>query len=308
VRAAAAGALGRVRRVESIPLLVERMELEDGRLRADIARALESLTARSFGLRVELWRKFWESFGEGFRLPTEEDLAKLAVARARSAERYEDGVSYHGIDTPSKRVVFALDISGSMELDVVQKERFEAGGYPSFRRIDIIKTELSRTIERLDPKVEFNVLAFATEVKPWKRKLVPANALTRAAAIDWIARLEPIGGASKEDLARVGLVASADLESGRTNAWDALLMGIGADGEGGSRDEYQVAVDTLFFLSDGQPSAGEVIEPEEFLRRVQELNRTRRVVIHTIQIGELNLGFLERLAAENGGRFVDLGR
>ena len=66
--------------------------------------------------------------------------------------------------------------------------------------MDIVKTELQRTIENLEDYVEFNILAFATEVKPWKKKLVKANVLNKSNAIDWVGRLEPLGGASRQDL------------------------------------------------------------------------------------------------------------
>jgi Mg-chelatase subunit ChlD len=78
---------------------------------------------------------------------------------------------------------------------------------------------------------------------------------------------------------------------------------------GGLKDkEYEVAVDTIFFLSDGRPSTGEFVDTEDILREVLKANELRKVVIHTIAIGEFQKSFMQRLAEKSGGVFVDLGR
>jgi len=309
VRASAIHALGVVRRVESIPLLIERMALEEGRLVADIGEALGEISGRNFGQRLEGWQQFWATFGERFVIPSDEELAKLREAQARSREKYSPpgAVSYHGIETPSRRIVFVIDVSGSMESEVVDKERFEAGEYPSMLRIDIVKTELVRTLEKLESYVEFNVLAFATDVMSWKTTLVAANVLNKSSAMDWVGRLEALGGASKEDLARAGLVGAANLEAGKTNTHAALMAALGVE-PGARKDDYEVALDTIFFLSDGRPSHGEYVDPDDILREVRAVNELRKVVIHTIAIGEFQKEFMRQLALQNGGVFVDLGR
>ena len=72
--------------------------------------------------------------------------------------------------------------------------------------------------------------------------------------------------------------------------------------------DYKVDVDTIFFLSDGRPTVGEFVDPDDILREVKSVNELRKVVIHTIAIGEFQKDFMKRLAEENGGVFVDLGR
>ena len=201
-----------------------------------------------------------------------------------------------------------IDVSGSMEQEIVETERYQDGDYPSFRRIDIVKTELARTVQGLEPYVKFSILAFATDVKPWKKGLVKANVLNKSSAASWIAKREAIGGASKSDLHRAGLVASANLEAGRTNTYTALIEALGVTEKGGPTEDYEVAVDTIFFLSDGRPSGGKFVDPEDILREVREANELRKVVIHTLAIGEFQRGFMRDLASENGGVFVDLGR
>ncbi|TDJ76009.1 MAG: hypothetical protein E2O39_03685, partial [Planctomycetota bacterium] len=156
--------------------------------------------------------------------------------------------------------------------------------------------------------VKFNILSFATDTKSWKKGLVSANVLNKSSAMDWSKRLEPIGGASQEDLARVGLVVSAGLEAGKTNTFGALEWALGMAGRGTKDKHYEVAVDTIFFLSDGRPTHGRFVDPDDILREVRAANDLRKVVIHTIAIGEFQKTFMERLAQENSGVFVDLGR
>lgn len=311
VRASAIAALASVRRLESIEPLILRLTVEEGRLRADIGMALDEITGKTLGDRLEQWQSFWAAYKDKFKIPTDAELAKLRAKQKENREKYKPSgpaTSYHGIETPSRSILFVIDVSGSMENLVVEKERFQDGGYPSMMRIDIVKTELARTIERLEPNVNFNIIAFGTDVKYWKKALVPANTLNRTAGKDYAMKLEPLGGSSKEDLASVGLTGSANLEAGKTNTYGALSAALGIAGRGTKDKHYAVAVDTVFFLSDGRPSHGEYVDPEDILREVRAANQLRKVVLHTIAIGEFQKEFMKSLAEQNGGVFVDLGR
>jgi Mg-chelatase subunit ChlD len=307
VRACAIHALGTVRHKDSMQPLIEALEREEGRLRADAATALESLTARGFGQRLELWQRFWSNYKDRYEIPTDAELAALRAKQAEHAEIYKpsEGVAFHGVDTPSRRVLFIIDVSGSMENEVVDKERFAEGEYPSFSRMDIVKTELARTIEGLESYVEFNILAFATEVTRWKKGLTRANVLNKSSAMDFARKLEPLGGASKQELAEVGLVGAASLGAGKTNTYGALAAGLGLDGK--RPKGYDTKLDTIFFLSDGKPTTGQFTDRDEILREIKRANDLRRIVIHTIALGQFEKGFMRRLAKENGGVFVDLG-
>jgi hypothetical protein len=309
VRATAIAALGRVRHRDSIALLIERLPLEEGRLVEDISRSLTLITGRSYGTRIDGWQRFWETFGDRYQIPTDEELARLAEARAKNREQYvprEGTISYLGLETPSQSIVFVIDVSGSMEQEVIDRERFKDGEYPSWKRIDVIKTELIKTVRSLDSNTEFNVIAFATDVNLWKKRLVKANTLNKSSAESWVGRLEAIGGSSKEGLARAGLTASANLEGGKTNTYAALMAALDVDPDRPERD-YETDIDTVVFLSDGRPSHGRFVEPDDVLREIRTVNELRKVTIHTITLGEFEKDFMERLAQENGGTFVDLG-
>jgi hypothetical protein len=309
VRSSAAKALQRVRHKRSILPLITRMEAEEGRLRVDYSEALREVTGRDFGTDVEGWKRFWATYGERFEIPTDQELAKLREKQRESKARYvpPGSTTFGGVDTPSRALLFIIDVSGSMEHEVAEKDRFKDGGYAGFSRMEIVRTELQRTIERLESYVQFNILAFASEVRPWKRTLVPANVLNKSSAVDFARRLEALGGSSKDELALAGLVGAANLGAGRTNTYAALMAGLEAAGQGAKDKSYAVAVDTIFFLSDGRPSVGDYTDPKDVLREVREANELRKVVIHTIAIGDFQKDFMEMLAEENGGVFVDLG-
>jgi len=77
--------------------------------------------------------------------------------------------------------------------------------------------------------------------------------------------------------------------------------------KGKAASDYTVPLDTIFFLSDGRPSHGDFVDPDDILREVRLANELRKVVIHTIAIGEFQKEFMRQLAEESGGVFVDLG-
>jgi HEAT repeat protein len=315
VRKSAIAALTKVRSAESIDPMIRALEKEEGVLVPEIAEGLACLTGQDLGSDAEKWKAWWAGAKANFALPSAEAIAYLRTRHeARTGgpprEYQKSGtVEYHGIDTPSRSILFIIDVSGSMESVVTEKERFESGHYPSFKRIDIVKTELQRTLDHLEPFVHFNILAFATDVDFWKKQLVPANVLNKAAAKDWAGGLLAIGGNSKEDLAAVGLMGSANLDKGKTNTYGALMAGLSVKpGVRTGEKSYAVEVDTIFFLSDGRPTVGDFVDPDDILREVLAANELRKVKIHTIAIGEFQKDFMRKIAEKTGGVFVDLGK
>lgn len=317
VRLAAIRGLREVRRTESVAPLVARMQIEEGRLVEEMALALRNLTGREFGMDPPMWKQFLVEEGPAYQIPTEEGLkfllGKRDLSTGKSTWKVENpqvGAVFGGIETSSRSIIFILDQSGSMEAEVVERERYKDRGYPSMMRIDIVKTELQRTIERLEPNVNFNILAFATELNPWKKNLVAANLINKTAAKEWVGRLEAIGGNSKSDLVEAGLGASANISAGKTNTYGALMWSLNAMGPR-TKDpflkNYQIAADTVFFLSDGRPTVGDFVEPDDILREFLEANELRQVTLHTLAIGEFEKDFMKSLAEKCGGVFVDLG-
>jgi HEAT repeat protein/Mg-chelatase subunit ChlD len=314
VRVSAMEGLARLRHKDSIGPLIDALEREPGRLKDDAAKALTRITGRDFGTTVASWRRFWKDWGDKFVVPTEAELAKRRESQATTNARYETATAFNGIETPSVSMLFVIDVSGSMKHLMTDKERFKDRGYPSLARIEIVKFELKKTIGELGDNVKFNVVAFGTEIDPWRKELVSANGLQKAAAQDWIDKLEPLGASTKNsDLIEAGLQAPDANNSGggRTNTHDALMYALGmvdAKGKPIRKADYRVEVDTVFFLSDGRPSAGPLVDPSDILRVVAEVNALRKAVIHTIALGDFDKRFMKTLAEDSGGQFVDLGQ
>jgi HEAT repeat protein len=317
VQIAAVQTAAKLRIAAAIEPLIALMR-KGGRLEEETAEALFKITALDFGTDPDEWALQWEKLKSiQWRIPTDEELAKKAESRKRTDAFYgkkEETTAFAGIPTTSTKVLFIIDVSGSMEDLVLDTERW-SGRYENMQKLTIVKGELLSTLEGLAPNTDFNVVSFASEVKPFKKFLVPANIVNKAAAMAWVRNLKPIGGSEAQALAGAGLSGSANLEAGKTNTFAALMYAFGIDPENPPAQGPQTGkasiknrIDTVFFLSDGRPSTGKLVDTEEIRKAVTELNRDYKMVLHAIAIGEFHKSFLKSLAEENGGVFVDLGR
>jgi HEAT repeat protein len=251
VRVAAVRGLSRLRRKESVDLLIERIDKEEGRMLAEIVDVLRGLTGKPFGYAPGAWKEWWTGAKDEFVLP---DKARaLASSQANMT-------TYYGVPVLSNRVVFVTDMSGSMS---------ETTGAES--RMEQAKKELSRVLSQLNPAAQVNMIFFDDRIEPWHKGLMPIKThLKEAQAV--VARLAP---------------------RGQTNIFDSLELAFA------HKD-----ADTLYLLSDGDPTAGRIIDKEDILREVRKMNRLRQIVIHTVSFGESP--FLKELATQNGGQYVEI--
>jgi HEAT repeat protein len=251
-RVTAVRALGRMKSKEAIDLLLERLDKEEGRVLGELVDALRALTGKPFGFAPGQWREWWAREREAFTGP-------------KAVEGVEAGAgqtTYHGVPILSTRVVFCLDISGSMTETI--------GGES---RLELAKKELARTLSLLSKDAHVNLLFFDDRVEPWRRpfQLVPLKAnLKEATAV--VARLQP---------------------RGRTNIFDPLELAL-----------QHKEVDTVFLLSDGDPTDGRIVDPDDILAEIRRMNRVRKILIHTIAFAPSP--FLKALAEQNGGRYVEI--
>lgn len=322
VSVAACRGLRTVRHADAIGPLIGLLERADtGKLLEEIWPTLVAITDEPFSGDVAIWRGWWDrvSASGAYKMLSDEEVAKRKAARQQANAQYhapKTETTFMGVETSSRNIVFVIDVSGSMEELVVNRDSFRERGFTNFQKLEVVKEELKRSVETLGDNVRFNIHAFATQVHPWKDRLMPANALNKKSAIAWIADLKPIGGEQAAARASSGLRNSSGLEDGRTNAFAGLLAGLGVDQDPKKRGPMTAAAandlegegDTMFFLTDGRPTVGEIVDTEDILVQVRELNRFRKVTIHTIAIGDFTSSFLKQLAEQNGGVFVDLGK
>jgi hypothetical protein len=70
---------------------------------ADVGDALNEITGRSFGTRLELWQQFWEAYKDRFQIPTDAELAKLRAKQKEEAAKYKPEKSGRPATTASRR-------------------------------------------------------------------------------------------------------------------------------------------------------------------------------------------------------------
>ncbi|MCY1081547.1 DUF4476 domain-containing protein [Archangium lansingense] len=145
----------------------------------------------------------------------------------------------------SKRAIFVVDISGSMEA------RFTTNRGESITRLQFVQRELQSVLkEQLPDDAKFNLVVFSTRVQTWKPRLVAATPRSVQEAVQYVGALQQGGG---------------------TNIHGALEKAF-ADSE----------VDAVYFLTDGMPTDGKKKAHAEILEDVAAWNAQRKVVVNTV--------------------------
>ena len=293
------------RSLEAVPALIGVLErfqsrpedVKSGKLSGLLLHQAHELLVAMTGAvyapdQPEQWSAFWAA---------EKD--KLVVAPRPPAAPAAAGATvaggFFGIPVQGTRVVFVLDLSGSMNFDM--DEVATDGSKKLTRRLDFAKRELCRAIDAVAPNAQFNLITFNGNPKAdgWKKDLVAATPRNREAFKQYVNGLNADGG---------------------TNLWSGLQLALQIRSlVYGNR--YETSIDELFVVSDGAPSVGEVQDPVEILRLVQECNKFAKVRINTIYIssqtpaearrGEERMAIrpqelMRRMAEQNGGKFREL--
>lgn len=203
-----------------------------------------------------------------------------------------------GAEVSGNHIVFVIDVSGSMMatdritfkddgdrgktvVGRAEQERLLKQKIEEHRRINRAKRELTRVVQALPDDKEFNIIAYSTEVLPWKRKLAPTSKANRKSALDYINAMRA-EGITVTDLA---------LEAAFENP----------------------AVDTIYLITDGAPTHVGSRGPEKprdaddliraIHKRVKVLNFLRDVRIFTIGFPDAEEEFLRKLADDNSGTY-----
>jgi len=277
VRAAVIGELGRIPHKDAVDVLVKQMAKEKGRLLDDIATALKDMTLQRYGPEPEPWRIWWAKARDKWTPPPPDAKAgdeKVGVEKGAF-------VYFYGIRTTSKRIVFCIDFSGSMHFPLDG----EGGSKPP--RIDTAKRELLLALAALPEDAQFNLVVYNSVVSVWKKTMQMATLRNKQAARKFIEKQKP---------------------QGATNIYDALnkSLDIAAAGSRAKRKTKDVPVaDTIFFLTDGEPTNGRVVDPVQILKEITARNRLLDVVIHTVGVSQdQKASFLLNLAKHNRGRYA----
>ncbi len=268
-RAAALKILESLRSREATGAIVARMSAEDGFMANRFAEALWRLTGEPHRTRADRWQRWWEQNESDFQPIDADELARReAEEERRRLMQTTKATTFFGIRVLSKRVVFVLDVSGSMDWEL-DSEYVGERGRP---RLEVAKRELQRCLEQLQDDSLFNIIVFSSDVERWlDGGIAESNASAKEEAMEFVERLVAGGG---------------------TNVFAAL--------EEAFRDPE---VDSIFVLSDGEPSVGAERDAWRIREIVAQWNENRGVVVHTIAVGG-NLQILEWLAEDSGGKYV----
>jgi Mg-chelatase subunit ChlD len=251
--------------------IIKRMAEESGRLAFEFSEALFRMTGKDYGLNAKTWQAWYDNEGADVDLLTAGELREAQRQRALKAQKERSRPArFFGMEIRSARVIFIVDVSGSMN-EVLK------GHYVGERgqvRMDRAKEELIAAIDGLQKGTRFDMIAFSGGVDNWADKpLAESQEPNHEEAKEWVNALGAGGG---------------------TNLYGSLEQAF-----------EDPDVDTIMVLSDGEPSVGDIIDPGSIREAVQALNTNRNVRIHTIALGG-TLQILEWLAEDSGGNFIQI--
>ena len=267
-RLAAARALEGLRAKEAVGPLIGRVGLETGLMRTRIVEVLFRMTGQVFGNNERAWQAWWDKSSADFELITAGELARIQAEEDARRLRQVSRTAFFGIKIESRRLIFIIDVSGSMN-ELTRGTYVGEDGPP---RMDVAKRELARVLDELEPGTLFNILAFSDGVGTWiDGDIAQSDSVSRDEAKEFVERLGAGGG---------------------TNLYGALDLAF-----------EDPDVDTIYVLSDGEPSLGTVTDQATIREHVALWNENRGIVIHSIAVGG-NFSILEWLAEDSGGTHV----
>jgi len=173
----------------------------------------------------------------------------------------------------SKRLVFVVDVSGSMGTTFVNPQDGQ-----TYTRLQYVKTDLNNVISNvLLSYQEFNVAYFSDKVSIWQNTVQPVNSANVASATSFVNTFVPLGG---------------------TDTYDALNA-VFADPN----------VLAVFLLSDGQPNPGQAPNIVQLAQKWSSATPGVSKTVNTVcfQVGgtydPVATQFMQTLASVTGGVF-----
>lgn len=296
VRAAAIESVRKTPTDQSVDMLVARLKKEKGRLEDDLNKALQEITGQKFRW-VDQWEGWWK--GNGRRLPPKGASTDPNAPDDPKKKRKADH-KFYGIRSRSDRIIYIIDMSGSMKKEVEELKKGPVTGKKKSdtpvggkTRWQVASNELKRALSNLPRTAYFQIIFFNHSVQPWKSEMVEASPANKKLAIDYVNNTKPRGATFTMGALRKAFgMAGAEISKGSTR---------------GSAP----TVDTIFLLSDGGPTDAKMsgaapMDPDPILEQVVQWNKDLGVVIHTIAVHTDKVGtyFLKQLAAQNKGQFV----
>ena len=168
--------------------------LRQGRPREDARVALEGITTMDFGLNGARWEEWWNG--------VKDDLESPAAARQEEGRRgrregrpvrprrarlppHEDHEQEAALR--DRR----LGVDARSDPDQARAQRGPSGPTKASPKLDLAREELARTLRTLDEHTNFNVIAFESDIRFFKKEAVAGTAGNIQEAIQWVEKQKP---------------------------------------------------------------------------------------------------------------------
>jgi hypothetical protein len=325
VRAQVVTTLGKLNWPGAIRPLIERLAIEKGEIREHILDALVVLTAVYPGGNAHAWRLWLAKEGAPYLDGTITlGRGKLSMRRRKHDPQATAG-TYFGLRQQGKAILYAIDISLSMRRSASGDGDMGGGESGQKTRWDLCREELAKALRGLEPDTTFNIIGFANHLKIFDKKMKKASKRNVSRAIDWIEGLKLeletniydalelsffLGGRGVRDRYYKPEIDTIYFLSDGAPTMPREKVGGGGTGTGpGGNGGGRMTRD----------------RPYQILAEVRRFNALTRVQIFTIGLGLQDRGggmvrrrpgrrrrggggprgFLENLASQNRGKFVE---
>ncbi len=285
IREKAAWALASMAVPQAIEPLIGRLSQENGRALRRMASALEILTREKLGTALDAWKSWFSDKGASYV----SGAVPLGGGKPSEGPDILSGY-FHGIPQVGHSIVYVVDVSGSMKASMTNPRYNGPVPDPApageESRMEASKKELVKALKELPKGTMFNIVYYSFVAQLYSPKMVEANDAKIKDAIKFVE----------------GLAAE-----GATNIYEAMEVAFSLAGRGTIDRYYDLKVETVFLLTDGEPQLPNGVEDstDRIIEGVRMWNPLKKVVVHSIAMGkDTNDLFLRQLASENSGQFA----
>ena len=194
-----------------------------------------------------------------------------------------DSLEFFGkkMKTDAKRMMFVIDISGSMIM--------EQRGIDGYK--EVVK-EVVRTLKTIEGVGSFNIIGFSKETTTFSGSFVGATDSSVARAKKWLLELDPAHAVKNAKTVPEFFKAFAAYKNGQhggTQTGLALELA------------FKKRSKMIILLSDGEPTT----DKAEIHASLEKMQKKKKIPINTVSYkSQKGRKFLEKIAEDSGGEYV----